>query len=439
MPPSGVFDGRTSPDPTEKGSFRRTEATVIKMKRVVVTGLGTISPVGHSVAETWASLIAGVNGIAPITYFPTDDIKYKLAAQIKDYNPTDFLDKMTARKTDLFVQYALIATEEAMNDSGIAGNVEPERLAVYYGSGVGGFNTMCSEHEALLSGGPRRVSPHFIPKMISNIAAGNIAIKYGAHADCVAVSTACASGTTAVGEAYRLISGGYADAAICGGSEAAITPLTVAGFGNCQALTASEDVNAASIPFDKRRSGFVLGEGAGTLILEEYSHAVARGANIYAEVCGYGSTCDAHHVTAPDPGAAMSAKAIADALKDVAYEPEKLYINAHGTSTPLNDRTETAAIKKALGESNASKIHMSSTKSMTGHMLGAAGALEAIAAIKAICGGIVPPTINYLEKDEDCDLDCTPNKAVSCEITTAASTSLGFGGHNACVAFKKID
>ena len=200
------------------------------MKRVVVTGLGTISPVGHSVAETWASLIAGVNGIAPITYFPTDDIKYKLAAQIKDYNPTDFLDKMTARKTDLFVQYALIATEEAMNDSGIAGNVEPERLAVYYGSGVGGFNTMCSEHEALLSGGPRRVSPHFIPKMISNIAAGNIAIKYGAHADCVAVSTACASGTTAVGEAYRLISGGYADAAICGGSEAAITPLTVAGF-----------------------------------------------------------------------------------------------------------------------------------------------------------------------------------------------------------------
>ena len=271
------------------------------MKRVVVTGLGTISPVGHSVAETWASLIAGVNGIAPITYFPTDDIKYKLAAQIKDYNPTDFLDKMTARKTDLFVQYALIASEEAMNDSGIAGNVAPERLAVYYGSGVGGFNTMCSEHEALLSGGPRRVSPHFIPKMISNIAAGNIAIKYGAHADCVAVSTACASGTTAVGEAYRLISGGYADAAICGGSEAAITPLTVAGFGNCQALTASEDVNAASIPFDKRRSGFVLGEGAGTLILEEYSHAVARGANIYAEVCGYGSTCDAHHVTAPDP------------------------------------------------------------------------------------------------------------------------------------------
>ena len=199
-------------------------------------------------------------------------------------------------------------------------------------------------------------------------------------------------------------------------------------------------MNAASIPFDKRRSGFVLGEGAGSCsILEEYSHAVARGANIYAEVCGYGSTCDAHHVTAPDPGAAMSAKAIADALKDVAYEPEKLYINAHGTSTPLNDRTETAAIKKALGESIAAKIHMSSTKSMTGHMLGAAGALEAIVAIKAICGGIVPPTINYLEKDEDCDLDCTPNKAVSCEITTAASTSLGFGGHNACVAFKKID
>lgn len=406
------------------------------MKRVVVTGMGAISPVGHTVAESWDALVNGRNGIAPITRFNTEDSKYKLAGEVKNFNPADYFDKSTARKTDLFVQFALVAADEAVKDADIIGNVDADRLAVYFGSGIGGFNTFCDEHEALLSGGARRVSPHFIPKMICNIAAGQIAIKYGAHGDCVSVSTACATGTTAIGEGYRLIAGGYADAAVCGGSEAAITPLAAAGFGNCQALTDSEDVNAASIPFDKRRSGFVLGEGAAALILEEYEHAKARGAHIYAEVCGYGSTCDAHHVTAPDPEAVSSAKAISDALKGVDFDPAKLYINAHGTSTPLNDRTETKAIKNALGE-DAYKVHVSSTKSMTGHMLGAAGAFEAIAAIKAICDGIVPPTINYSEPDGDCDLDITPNTAVRTELTAAISTSLGFGGHNACIAFKK--
>lgn len=408
------------------------------MKRVVVTGMGTISPVGHTVGETWDALINGKCGIAPITRFDTTDSKYKLAAEVKNFVPTDHFDKPTARKTDLFVQYALVATAEAMADAGIEGKVDPDRLAVYYGSGIGGFTTLCEEYQAMIDGGARRVSPHFIPKMIYNIAAGQIAIKYGAHGDCVAVSTACATGTTALGEGYRLIAGGYADAAICGGSEAAITPLTTAGFGNCQALTEADDPAAASIPFDKRRSGFVLGEGAATLVLEEYEHAKARGAHIYAEVCGYGSTCDAHHVTAPDPEAKSSAKAISDALRGVEFDPAKLYINAHGTSTPLNDRTETKAIKNALGD-GAYKVHVSSTKSMTGHMLGAAGAIEAIAAVKAIAEGIVPPTVGYVEADPECDLDITPNTAVSTEITAAISTSLGFGGHNACIAFRKYE
>ena len=325
-----------------------------------------------------------------------------------------------------------------MADSHLEGNIDAEELAVYFGSGIGGFETLTEGQNTLMAKGERRVSPLTIPKMINNIAAGNIAIRYNAQNACVAVSTACATGTTAIGEGYRAILHGYTTAAICGGSEAAIVPLAVAGFGACMALNPSEDPDAASLPFDKRRGGFVMGEGAGAVILEEYEHAKARGANIYAEVVGYGSTCDAHHVTAPAEEAIASGKAIQIAAAGLeGIDAEKIYINAHGTGTPLNDKTETRAIKNAFGE-NAKKVHISSTKSMTGHMLGAAGAVEAIAAILAVKEDIIPPTINLREADPACDLDYTPNTAVETAVEGAMSTSLGFGGHNACVAFRKV-
>lgn len=407
------------------------------MKRVVVTGLGAVTPIGNSVEEFWDSLKNGVNGIAKIESFDVSEFKYTMAAQLKNFDPTLLIDKMTARKVDPFVQYALYASQQAVDDSGILDTIDHDELGVYYGSGIGGFETFCKEHQALLERGPRRVTPQFVSKMIYNIAAGNIAIRFKAYGPNEAISTACATGTTAVGEAYRAIRDGYATAIIAGGTEAAIAPLTLAGFGNCLALTASDDPNAASLPFDKRRGGFVMGEGAGTLILEEYEHALNRGAKIYAEVCGYGSTCDAHHVTAPDPDAKHSARAIRIALGENEVDASKIYINAHGTGTHLNDVTETHAFKNAFGD-DAYKLHISSTKSMTGHLLGAAGAVEAIAAIKALNTGIIPPTINLNEPDEECDLNYTPNKAVQADIELAMSTSLGFGGHNACVAFKKI-
>lgn len=407
------------------------------MKRVVVTGLGAVTPIGNSVEEFWDSLKNGVNGIAKIESFDVSEFKYTMAAQLKNFDPTLLIDKMTARKVDPFVQYALYASQQAVDDSGILDAIDHDELGVYYGSGIGGFETFCKEHQALLERGPRRVTPQFVSKMIYNIAAGNIAIRFKAYGPNEAISTACATGTTAVGEAYRAIRDGYATAIIAGGTEAAIAPLTLAGFGNCLALTASDDPNAASLPFDKRRGGFVMGEGAGTLILEEYEHALNRGAKIYAEVCGYGSTCDAHHVTAPDPDAKHSARAIRIALGENEVDASKIYINAHGTGTHLNDVTETHAFKNAFGD-DAYKLHISSTKSMTGHLLGAAGAVEAIAAIKALDTGIIPPTINLNEPDEECDLNYTPNKAVQADIELAMSTSLGFGGHNACVAFKKI-
>lgn len=407
------------------------------MKRVVVTGLGAVTPIGNSVEEFWDSLKNGVNGIAKIESFDVSEFKYTMAAQLKNFDPTLLIDKMTARKVDPFVQYALYASQQAVDDSGILDAIDHDELGVYYGSGIGGFETFCKEHQALLERGPRRVTPQFVSKMIYNIAAGNIAIRFKAYGPNEAISTACATGTTAVGEAYRAIRDGYATAIIAGGTEAAIAPLTLAGFGNCLALTASDDPNAASLPFDKRRGGFVMGEGAGTLILEEYEHALNRGAKIYAEVCGYGSTCDAHHVTAPDPDAKHSARAIRIALGENEVDASKIYINAHGTGTHLNDVTETHAFKNAFGD-DAYKLHISSTKSMTGHLLGAAGAIEAIAAIKALDTGIIPPTINLNEPDEECDLNYTPNKAVQADIELAMSTSLGFGGHNACVAFKKI-
>ena len=409
------------------------------MKRVVVTGLGAVTPIGNNVADFWEGLKTGKNGIGMITRFDVSESKYKLAAEVKDFDPLCCMDKLSAKKLNRFTQYALASAAEAMADSELEGKIAPEELGVYFGSGIGGFETFGESYKALEEKGARRVSPLFIPKMISNIAAGNIAIKYHAQGPCVSMTTACATGTTCIGEAYRAIRHGYTTAAICGGSEAAITNLAVAGFGACMALSPSEDPNAASLPFDKRRGGFVMGEGAGTLILEEYEHAKARGAKIYAEVCGYGSTCDAHHVTAPDETAVASARAIKEAMAELEGVPaEKIYINAHGTGTALNDKTETDAIRKALGEEDAQKVHISSTKSMTGHMLGAAGAAEAIAAICAMNNSLVPPTINLQEQDEVCDLHYTPNVAEEAELEAVLSTSLGFGGHNACIAFRKF-
>lgn len=407
-------------------------------KRVVVTGMGVVSPIGNDVKSFWDGLVSGKNGIDKITRFDASEFKATLAAEVKDFDASEYMEKSEARKLDRFSQFALAAAAQAVSESGITDSVKPERFGVYFGSGIGGFDTMVAEHSNLITKGPKRVSPMMIPKMISNIAAGNIAIKYGAKGPCISISTACATGSSCIGEAYRAIAGGYADAIIAGGSEASINPLGVAGFINCMALCESSDKDRASIPFDKERCGFVMGEGAGALVLEEYEHAAARGAKIYAEVCGYGSTCDAYHVTAPAPGGQGGADAIAAALETSGeYSSEKVYINAHGTSTPLNDKTETAAIKKVFGE-DAYKVHVSSTKSMTGHMLGAAGAAEAIAAILAVNNGVVPPTIGYKVPDEECDLDYTPNNAVEADIKLALSVSLGFGGHNACVAFKEI-
>lgn len=408
------------------------------MRRVVVTGLGAVTPIGNTVESFWQGLVEGKNGISAITRFDISESKYSMAAEVKDFDPTLYMEKLAAKKLDRFSVFALAATAQAMKDSGLEGKVDQEELAVYYGSGIGGFETFCESSTTLAEKGPRKISPLFIPKMISNIAAGNVAIRYGAEGACVSVTTACATGTTAIGEGYRAIMHGYATAAICGGAEAAIVPLAVAGFGSCMALSPSDDPNAASLPFDSRRGGFIMGEGAGTLILEEYEHAKARGAKIYAEVVGYGSTCDAHHVTAPSPEAKASAKAIRDAAKGLeGIAPEQIYYNAHGTGTPMNDTVETLAIHNALGE-GAEKIHISSTKSMTGHMLGAAGAVEAIASILAMKNGVVPPTINLKEQDPKCDLNYTPNVAVEATLEGALSTSLGFGGHNACVAFRKI-
>ncbi len=408
------------------------------MKRVVITGMGAVTPIGCDLESFWTGIKNGKCGIDFITRFDASEFKSKLAAEVRDFDPYLYMDKGEVRKTDRFVQFAVASAAQAVADSGIENNVDADRFGVYFGSGIGGFETLIAEHDNMLEKGHQRVSAMFIPKMISNIGAGNIAIKFNAKGPCLSFSTACATGTTAVGEAYRAIRGGYADAIIAGGSEAAVTPLAVAGFINCMALTKSEDKLAASIPFDKRRSGFVMGEGGGALILEEYEHAKARGAKIYAEVVGYGSTCDAFHITAPDSEALSSAKAISECLKEAgAADADKIYVNAHGTSTPLNDKTETRALKNVFGD-DAYKLHISSTKSMTGHLLGAAGAIEAIVAVKALTENIIPPTIGYLEKDEECDLDYTPNVAKQTEVDLAMSVSLGFGGHNACVGFKKI-
>lgn len=408
------------------------------IRRVVVTGIGAVTPIGLTAKESWEAMLEGKNGIAPITLFDTTDFKTKLAAEVKGFEPRNYMEKADILKTDRYSLFGIAAAQEAVDDSGFMGTVEPERAAVYFGSGIGGITTFGNEHTKLLERGPKRVSPYFVPMMIANMAAGMIAIRFNCQNAALPSVTACASGSNAIGEAIRAIRHGYCDVAITGGCEAAITPIGVAGFINMQALSVSEDPDAASLPFDKRRAGFVIGEGGAALILEEYEHAKARGARIYAEAVGYGSTCDAHHITAPDPEAGGASRAMKQALEEAGWsEEDTVYINAHGTGTPLNDKSETKAVKLALGD-KAKDAYISSTKSMTGHMLGAAGAIEAIACIKALQEGIIPPTINLNEPDEECDLNYCPNKAVRADIDLAVSNSLGFGGHNACVAFRKI-
>ena len=408
-------------------------------RRVVVTGIGAITPLGNNVADTWEGMKNGKNGIAPITLFDREKFKSKLGAEVKGFDPKEYLEVNDVLRTDRYAQFAVAAAQQAVDESGVEGTVDPERFAVIFGTGIGGINTFENEHTKLMEKGPRRVSPLFVPMMIGNMAAGMIAIRHDCRGSAMPAVTACASGSNAIGEAMRLVRHGYADAVITGGAEAAIVPSAVAGFVNMQALSTSENPDEASLPFDKRRGGFVIGEGAVALVLEEYEHAKARGAKIYGEVCGYGSTCDAHHITAPHPDARGGAQAMMDAMKEAGYtDTDTVYVNAHGTGTPMNDVIETAAIKKALGEDNAKKAYVSSTKSMTGHMLGAAGAIEALACLFALNEGVIPPTIHLDEQDENCDLNCVPNTAVEADITLALSNSLGFGGHNACLAFRKV-
>ena len=412
-------------------------------RRVVVTGTGVISPVGNSVESFWTNLIDGYCGIDVITSFPTDDLPVKVAGLVKDFDPSEYeIEAPFARKQDKFTLYAVAAAWQAMKQAGLSaaedGNIDPFRLGVYVGSGIGGFTTQVRETEKLLTDGPKWVSPLFIPTIIANIAAGNIAIRNKACGPSLPVVTACATSTNAIGEAYRAIKHGYADAIIAGGTEACVIPLGIAGFANARALSRSEDPKYASLPFNKNRGGFVMAEGAAILVLEEYEHAVARGAEIIAEVCGYGNTCDAYHVTAPRPDGKTQAAAIRMALDEAGYSSDDvLYINAHGTGTALNDTSETEAFKLALDD-DAYKAHISSTKSAMGHLLGAAGAVEALAAILALKNSLIPPTINLDEPDPECDLDYTPNNAVEADLTLAISDSLGFGGHNSCLAFRKI-
>lgn len=413
-------------------------------RRVVVTGMGVITPVGNDVRTYWNSLLDGVCGIDFVKAFSTDDLPVKIAGEVKDFNPADYgIEPGFARKQDKFTVYAVAAAWQAVQQSGISsaedGNIDPFRFGVYVGSGIGGFTTMVRETEKILTEGPKWVSPLFIPTMIANIAAGNIAIRNNACGPCLPVVTACATSTHAIGEAFRAIKYGHADAIITGGSEASVIPIAIAGFANAKALSRAENPKYASLPFNRNRGGFVIAEGAGMLVLEEYEHAKARGAEILAEVCGYGNTCDAHHVTAPRPDGKTQAAAIRYALEEAGYTSDDvLYINAHGTGTALNDTSETMAFKLALGD-DAARAHISSTKGSTGHMLGAAGAVEAIASVLALQNGVVPPTANLDDVDPECDLDYTPLKPVKAGLTMAISDSLGFGGHNGCVAFRKYN
>lgn len=408
------------------------------MRRVVITGLGAVSPIGNDVNTIWNSIEQGVCGIAPITHFDTSDYKVKLAGEVKDLDMEAYFSKRDLKFNDRFTQFARIVSKQAMIDAGFEKDPDNAmRFGCMIGSGIGGIDTIEQASKTLEGRGPSRVSPFFIPMSLANLAAGQVAIDWGLKGATSCVVTACAAASNAIGEAFHRIRDGYEDVMLTGGSEAAITPLAIAGFQSMRALHTGEDANRASIPFDADRSGFVMGEGAGALVLEELEHAKARGAKIYAEIVGYGASCDAHHITAPLDDGSGGAQAMVQAIKDAKILPENIdYINAHGTSTPLNDKTETAAVKAAFKE-HAYQLAMSSTKSNTGHLLGASGALEAIISIKALQNSLIPPTIHYQNPDAQCDLDIVANTPRKQDIRYAMSNSLGFGGHNASLIFKK--
>ena len=409
------------------------------MERVVITGMGAITPVGNDVQTFWESLKAGKCGIGPITKFDVSDYKVKLAAEVKDFDVTQYVDKREARRMDVNCHFALAAAQQAVDQAGLKeGNFDPYRTGVIYGSGVGGLAVAEEEIPKLNAKGPGRVSPLCIPEMIANMAAAYISMRFGFKGENFCPVSACATANHSIGEAMRAIRHGYQDIVLCGGTENGIIPIALAGFSNMKALHTGDDPTCASIPFDARRSGFVMGEGAGCLVLESLTHAQARGATILAEVAGYGASGDAYHITSPAPDGGAAAHAIRGAIEDAGLTPADVdYINAHGTSTPLNEKYETIAIKKAFGD-EAYKVKISSTKSMTGHLLGGAAAVEAIACVMAIREGVIPPTIGYQEPDPECDLDITPNKAVEMPVNVALSNALGFGGHNACILFKKV-
>ena len=408
-------------------------------KRIVITGVGTISPVGLTVSESWKNALAGHSGVRRMTIVDPKEFSSQIAGEVKNFDPLDYFDPKLAKRTDRYTQFAMIASREAYNDSGLEGEINPERLGVIIGSGIGGITTLEKEHKVALERGVRRINPFFCPMMISNIAAGRVGIDIGAKGLNLATVTACASSGHAIAIATDMIRLGRADAILAGGSEAPLTLTGVGGFCALKALsTRNDDPETASRPFDRDRDGFVIAEGGAVVVLEEMEHALNRGADIYAEVVGSGMTCDAFHITAPSEGAEGSARAMKLAMEDAGIEPEQVdYINAHGTSTVLNDINETMAIKTALGEGNARRIMVSSTKSVTGHMLGAAGAVEAIFTSFALRDGIVPPTTTLMIPDEGCDLDYVPGRARKAELTYALSNSLGFGGHNVTIALKK--
>ena len=408
------------------------------MRRVVITGMGTVNPLGNSVKDTWEGVKAGKCGIAPITHFDTTDFKVKLAAEVKDLDTAEILGAREIKRMDIFTQFACVAAKAAMSDAALDMTAEnPDRCGCIVSSGIGGLSTIAAEHSKGETKGYKFVSPYFIPMTISNMAAGQIAIEYGLKGICTSVVTACAGSNNAIGEAFHRIRDGYEDVMVCGGAEGVIMPLAMAGFQSMQALSLSTDPGRASIPFDKERNGFVMGEGAGILVIEELDHALSRKAKIYAEVVGYGTNCDAYHITAPNPEGEGGAKCMALAVKDAGLNMTDIdYINAHGTSTGLNDSGETLAVKKAFGD-HAYKLMVSSTKSMTGHLLGAAGAVEAIITSLALKESFVPATINYKVPDPACDLDIVPNEGRKTEIETALSNALGFGGHNASLVLRR--
>ena len=409
-------------------------------RRVVITGLGAITPIGNNTEEFWESIKEGKCGIDEITHFDTTNYKVKLAAEVKGYNAEEHFDRRSAKRMDKFSQYAIVAAREAWNDSKLDSTTENmERVGVILGSGIGGLETMQADIANLIQKGPDRVSPMFIPMSICNMAAGNVAIDLGIKGESISMVTACASGTHCIGESFRMIKNGYQDIVLAGGPEASITPVGVAGFTNIKALSQATDKNRASIPFDKERSGFVMGEGAGIVILEELEHAKKRRAKIYAEIVGYGATSDAYHITSPAPGGEGGTRAMKVAMEEAGVKPEDItYINAHGTSTHLNDSCETSAIKSAFGEASK-KVMVSSTKGHIGHLLGAAGGVEAVICAKAVEEGFVPATINYKVPDEECDLDIVPNEGRKVDVKYAMSNSLGFGGHNATILLKKYE